>query len=80
MYVLLVLSTFMSFSHSSYYDHPVCSTSGQIFNIFKNLEIFAQWPTMELAAVNILNVGFMQFLIEAEQEFNEMVEPWVSIF
>ena len=27
-----------------------------------------------LAALNMLNVGFMQFVMEVEQEYNEMVE------
>ena len=27
-------------------------------------------------SIGLLNIGFMQFLMEAEQEYNEMVEPW----
>lgn len=55
--------------------HPVCSTNGQEFSTFSRISRLLPKTMDNLAALNILNVSLLRFLMEAEQEYN-MLEPW----
>ena len=80
----------MSFLFSSYYVHPVCSLISKVSGInsanqgrppdlvarFRPVHIskFQQFVILHLAALNMMNVGFMQLVMESEGEYDALID------
>ncbi|KAK2169763.1 hypothetical protein LSH36_7g12089 [Paralvinella palmiformis] len=67
---------------SSYYVHPVCSLISKVSGINSAnqgrppdlVAKFQQFVILHLAALNMMNVGFMQLVMESEGEYEALID------